>query len=473
MPLIMRVDQTRRSRCVPSFAHVGLFVLLVAGPLSVLALGLGEPIVKSHLGARLLVHIPLFLDDGDRADEIKVRLASAADRARFGNSSENFAVRMRLAVVASGPGGPLISVTSADSVREPALNFVVEVKTSSTRFMREYAVLLDPVNYRGTPKLASPGSLPRQSAPIAVAMPRPTADSSPTTEGDTYGPVAPGDTLSELGAKLRADSRVSVSQMSVALFQANPQAFADNDVNRLVAGAYLRVPNRDESTAMSSRAARERLYGRVRRPQTTAAVPVSPGAAPAMQAVDASPPAAVPPVTKSARAAADGPVTLEANAVKPNSEAPLEPEFRLSIVAADPLPDSQLESVISRLSGSKDIAVRDLVTRLESARQAGEELTRENLDLRGRITAADTRLTKLAAELRERTKRIAVVQMALEEKHAATLYNATATAAVVSPTVDTSLRKEQSERGPGTSSQLLGALAVLLGIWLLVRRYQR
>lgn len=453
----MRIDQTNRPWRLRRFAQARLLALLAAWPLSTLAVGLAEPVVKSHLGARLQVQIPLILDQGERADEIKVRFVSAADRALLGSSPQDSAVQMRLAVVMSGRSGPSISVTSAGSVREPVLTFVIEVKTNSTRFMREYTVLLDPANYRGAHKIASVRSPQTEPAPIAAAVPQRSAALSPSIDGDLYGPVALGDTLSELGAKLRADSSVSVSQMSIALFRANPQAFIGNDVNRLVAGAYLRVPNNDESTAMSSRTARERLYG------------------PAL-------PSAKPSVTANGKATADVSATLQRNADKLSDQVPLEPEYRLSVLAADPASYSKVKSVISRLSGNEDIAVRDLVARMKNARQAGEELSRESLDLRGRIAAADTRISKLASELREGNERIAAVQVAIESKRSPPLHSI----ATVPSNVDMPVYEEQLDSRSSTAWQRLaqftsqasqqiwlGTLAALFGVWLLVRRSQR
>ncbi len=62
--------------------------------------------------------------------------------------------------------------------------------------------------------------------------------------GGTYQ-VRSGDTLSGIAARLGEGDRTSTNRMMIALFRANPEAFAGN-VNVLKAGATLRVPGPEE-----------------------------------------------------------------------------------------------------------------------------------------------------------------------------------------------------------------------------------
>lgn len=59
----------------------------------------------------------------------------------------------------------------------------------------------------------------------------------------SYGPVSSGETLSTIAASLLHDG-VTMDQMMIALFDANPDAFSDN-INVLYAGAILRIPDTD------------------------------------------------------------------------------------------------------------------------------------------------------------------------------------------------------------------------------------
>ena len=70
----------------------------------------------------------------------------------------------------------------------------------------------------------------RLPAVVAAAAPAP-----------QYGPVESGETLSAIAASVLQDG-VTLDQMMIALFEANPQAFSNN-INVLYEGAVLRLPN--------------------------------------------------------------------------------------------------------------------------------------------------------------------------------------------------------------------------------------
>jgi FimV-like protein len=78
-----------------------------------------------------------------------------------------------------------------------------------------------------------------------------------------YGPVDSGETLSGI-AKTILHNGITMNQMMIALFQANPQAFSGN-INVLHSGAILRIPNADELRRQNSETARAEV---VRHAQT-------------------------------------------------------------------------------------------------------------------------------------------------------------------------------------------------------------
>ena len=62
-------------------------------------------------------------------------------------------------------------------------------------------------------------------------------------EAIQYGPVGSGETLSGIAVRIARDG-VTMNQMMIALFRANPQAFNGN-INMLLEGAVLRIPGSD------------------------------------------------------------------------------------------------------------------------------------------------------------------------------------------------------------------------------------
>jgi FimV-like protein len=68
-----------------------------------------------------------------------------------------------------------------------------------------------------------------------------------------YGPVARGETLSQIAERHLVDN-VTLNQLMVALFEANPSAF-NNNINNLREGAVLRIPAREALRQFSAASA--------------------------------------------------------------------------------------------------------------------------------------------------------------------------------------------------------------------------
>ena len=60
-------------------------------------------------------------------------------------------------------------------------------------------------------------------------------------EHQTYGPVQSGDSLSHIASQLDL-SGMTIDQVLVYLFRANPHAFANGNMNHLLAGKILKIP---------------------------------------------------------------------------------------------------------------------------------------------------------------------------------------------------------------------------------------
>ena len=91
---------------------------------------------------------------------------------------------------------------------------------------------------RETRSGGAPAAL-RASAPANGSEARPSDSGEPRGEEIE---VQPGDTASEI-AVLRLPAEVSLDQMLVALLRRNPEVFGGGNVNRLPAGAVLKIPD--------------------------------------------------------------------------------------------------------------------------------------------------------------------------------------------------------------------------------------
>ncbi|HEY5791529.1 MAG TPA: FimV/HubP family polar landmark protein, partial [Gammaproteobacteria bacterium] len=232
-----------------------LFLMLAGAalllPIGVSAIGLGEIKLNSALDEPLRAEIGLVSVVAEEIDELSVRLAPRDQFERAGIELTKTLQAIQFSTVVGADGKPTIRVTTRDAVREPFLNFLVEVNWPAGRVYREYTLLLDPpVMMRGAPPISQ---APTLSEPAAARPPTVSAPASgAAVAAATYGPVQRGETLWLIAERLRPDSSVSVEQVMVALLSANPEAFLRNNINGLRAGVVLRVPSREEMTAFSA-----------------------------------------------------------------------------------------------------------------------------------------------------------------------------------------------------------------------------
>ena len=246
-----------------------------------LALGLGPVHVKSRLNQPLDAEIPVIQGSVDEAAGLVVQLASGEDFDRVGLDRSRISVPLEFTLVRSAGGEPMIRVTSKEPIREPFLDFLVEANWPKGRLLREYTVLLDPpvmaparapapavatqstepATTTTTQPLASRPA-PRSAPPEPAAPPRSVATPASPAPAEAprraaageYGPVAPGETLWDIARANRDDGAVSLNRMMLALLRANPDAFADGNINALKRGAILRMPSDEELAAVGSRA---------------------------------------------------------------------------------------------------------------------------------------------------------------------------------------------------------------------------
>ncbi|WP_082989917.1 FimV/HubP family polar landmark protein [Woeseia oceani] len=227
------------------------------------ALGLGDIRLNSALNEPLRAEIQLLSATPEELQNLKINLASAEAFERYGIDRPLYLSRLVFSVQQNA-SGHVVRVTSNDPVTEPFVTFLVEAEWSQGRLLREYTVLLDPPTFAPPPATASTEtvSAPRQAAQTdrgridrpATPTPRQSTassaarsdqnDSFATTAGGDYQ-VRRGDTLWRIAEQVRTDNRLSMNQTMLAIYQANPDAFAGN-INVLRANARLRIPSADE-----------------------------------------------------------------------------------------------------------------------------------------------------------------------------------------------------------------------------------
>ena len=76
---------------------------------------------------------------------------------------------------------------------------------------------------------------------------------------ERYGPIDSADTLWAIAQQYRPHSSVTQYQTMIAIAQANPRAFVDGNINRMLDGFYLRIPSLQEIQMINPETARRRV----------------------------------------------------------------------------------------------------------------------------------------------------------------------------------------------------------------------
>jgi pilus assembly protein FimV len=227
----------------------------------VVALGLGDIELKSALNQPLEAEVELLSASPEELQELKVEVASAQAFAAAGVERTLFLSKLKFNVVTNAEGRPVVQITSRDVVREPFLDFLLQLSWSKGRLLREYTVLVDPPVTMPAPAPAPQyATSPPSAAPSAPVAPQRrvthTAQMPPLATAPGEYRVQRNDTLWQVAQQVRPDSGVSIEQTMLGLLRTNPEAFYDNNINRLKAGYVLRVPDREELTRLSQAEAR-------------------------------------------------------------------------------------------------------------------------------------------------------------------------------------------------------------------------
>lgn len=250
-------------------------------------LGLGDITLRSALDQPLAAEIRLRGVGDLNPSQILVGLGSAGDFERAGVERVYLLSDIQFEVQLDGEGNGVVRLSSDRPIREPYLDFVVEVRWPTGRVLREYTVLLDLPTYTGAPA---------EAVTAARAQARGGADTGVTAGTDDGGlaigsgehTVASGETLWSIANRARPDG-VSTQQMMVAILRANPEAFINGNMNLMRAGALLRMPQGSDLVALSQTEARSAVAqqasgaGADGAPAAPETPPAAPAEAPAPQ----------------------------------------------------------------------------------------------------------------------------------------------------------------------------------------------
>lgn len=227
----------RVNRKLPALIAVGSCMAVLPAN----ALELGELTVQSSLGQPLRASIAFALAPNEQLNRYCVSFRSGPTAGGLPGIG-----RTTLSV-ANG----VILLTGTTPVREPMLATQVVINCPYTaKFSREYMLFVDPPSETTSASFAATTT----ATPVPLTVHAPTAVSRPATvqrrASVNRDPIANaarhqvmrGETLSEIVARI--ENRTLTMWPAVELiFAANPDAFMDNDPNKLKAGSWLTIPD--------------------------------------------------------------------------------------------------------------------------------------------------------------------------------------------------------------------------------------
>ena len=235
---------------------------------SAAALGLGRLSVQSGLGEKLQAEIDITSLSSEEATSLRARVAPPEAYRAAGVDYNAVLSNTQASLQRRGDGRPYLRITSDRTVQEPFVDVILELNWASGRLVREYTLLFDPINNRAAapapvtppamsaapvPAPAAPGPVARPApapVPVVAAAPTPRAPAAPRQTPSEYE-VKAGDTLYRIALRMQQPG-VSLDQMLVALYRGNPQAFMDNNMNRLKAGSVLSAPTPDAARSATT-----------------------------------------------------------------------------------------------------------------------------------------------------------------------------------------------------------------------------
>ncbi|MBX3666922.1 MAG: hypothetical protein KF778_00825 [Rhodocyclaceae bacterium] len=208
---------------------------------------MGKLTVSSYIGQPLRAEVEL----NATSEELGSLTARVAPQSAFRQANVDYVAilsSLRMVVDRSGPR-PVVRLSSVRPINEPFLDLLIELNWANGRLVREYTMLIDPAE-RTQPEAAAPVLAEPRGGSRARAEAPPAAKAAPAGGGTTRV-VKSGDTLGRIAAEVRPEG-VTLEQMLVALFRANPDAFDGKNMNRLRAGAILQVPESTDVQGIGS-----------------------------------------------------------------------------------------------------------------------------------------------------------------------------------------------------------------------------
>jgi len=239
-------------------------------PVVATAAGLGELKVASSISEPFRATIDLL--SATPAELLTLKVSLAPEEASLVQGIERTANHKSIKVnVDNDPNGKkVLKLSSIQPISDPFFDMLVVLEWANGRIVRRYTARLSPSecncevskqtplainSFNNTSADKSTSNIKKSVKSKATAPAKRTAVTPPPTKEHL---TRRGDTLSKVARRMRPDG-VSLDRVLVALYEANPKAFVDNNMNRLKVGKILKAPSEEALSAITRKKAAKEI----------------------------------------------------------------------------------------------------------------------------------------------------------------------------------------------------------------------
>ena len=227
-------------------------------PASAYPLGIGDIKLHSALNQKLDAEIALLVSANENISDISVKLAPPEKFDEAGVPWNYFLSKIKFKAVTLANGKTVVKLSSNEALREPFLDFLLEVTWASGNLYREFTVLVDPpaaYTQAIVPVINKPAQVATSSIDKPVKSLNRQVNWGKQAVDGQYGLTSRTDSMWKIAEKTNVYDDVSIEQMMMAIYEANPKAFYKRNVNALMAGKTLDIPEKSVIVKLSKQQA--------------------------------------------------------------------------------------------------------------------------------------------------------------------------------------------------------------------------
>jgi len=229
-----------------------LFLLIIVTMFSQAgqAVQLGKIQVNSTQERAFNAQIVVGIEKGDNLEQVKYSIASPEIYKSQGMQRQAIHSDISIDLLESQGKVPTLILKSKKPVKDSFLDLLIQIDSPKGRLFKEYTVLLDPPTKKEADRPADEVTIKNTANNTKPKVSKKVKATSIVTK--------PGKTLFQI-ARENNISGITTAQYAVAVFQINPAAFANNNINGLNKGQKISLPTKDYFQKLSHLEARKIL----------------------------------------------------------------------------------------------------------------------------------------------------------------------------------------------------------------------